>query len=45
MCTNMKKGDKFWCPTKGWEQDKHSKWGVCNEMCKKESSKMRYYKP
>ena len=38
-CSKDERNGAFWCPTLGWAHHKHSKWGLCNQMCDKESGK------
>ena len=51
-CSKTTDGSAFWCPTRGYAQNKDSKWGVCNDMCDKEHGKhdsnsilVKCYKP
>ena len=39
-CSKKKDNDYYWCPTKGWKQDKLLKMGICNNACSKESGKI-----
>ena len=38
-CYKFANGDLSWCPTEGWNHNKLSKRGICNDMCVKESGK------
>ena len=39
ICLKSNVDDGFWCPTKGWSKEPHSKKGVCNDNCEKENGK------